>query len=295
MPIFMRTGLQKPGSKPSKRRRGRRCGGGGSPEKPSPNSTPIRNPNWRARASIISRKSVWERTVWGSCESASWNWLSKARIAARRVSIEGRDVHDERRARGRIRSRSRSSAGAGARGARSRSCAGPRSTPRRSTSCPARAWSGWRSSGYGVKTSRGFSRRMTSMTASSSSRDLRRPPSPRSSVSRKSAPRISAARSASRRADRGGPARAHLAPRQVHDPEAFAGRLEPDERSRRRSARRRPDARRSRERQPAWIFFGSASAGPSTSTTTTLPPLPAAARTVSRKPRPQASRDTRGG
>ena len=69
------------------------------------------------------------------------------------------------------------------------------------------------------------------MTASSSSRPRRRPPSPRSSDSRNSAPRISAARAASLRADLGGTARAHLAARQVDDAEAVARGLQARERA----------------------------------------------------------------
>ena len=57
--------------------------------KPSPNSTPISAPKCRARASIISRKLFCESMVCGSVEAGSWNWLVKARIAARRISIDG--------------------------------------------------------------------------------------------------------------------------------------------------------------------------------------------------------------
>ena len=44
---------------------------------------------WRARASTVSRKLCCDRTVCGSFEPGSWNWLTNARMAARRISMTG--------------------------------------------------------------------------------------------------------------------------------------------------------------------------------------------------------------
>src|SRR6266540_1474556 len=78
--------LQKPGSKPSKADIGSSIRGGRLETKPSPNSTPIMKPKYRARASIAARKLFCDKIVSGSRDSGSWNWLVKLRIAAARVA-----------------------------------------------------------------------------------------------------------------------------------------------------------------------------------------------------------------
>ena len=66
-----------------------------------------------------------DRIVCGSVEPGLWNWLSKARIAARRVSMTASRPRRSRAAADR-RSRSRRSAAGGGRDAPSRACAVPR-------------------------------------------------------------------------------------------------------------------------------------------------------------------------
>ena len=76
--------------------------GGREARKPSPNSALIMAPYCAgARLDHLEEGSSAESIVCGSVEPALWNWLSKARIAARRTSMTSRDVHDETAACGR--------------------------------------------------------------------------------------------------------------------------------------------------------------------------------------------------